>query len=70
MSSTANIIDLSVWQLAMALLLVGVIVVVSVRQSLGLERDLAAAQSRDGQLYAVGLILRQCSQPRAGTGPF
>ena len=57
-SSTASIIDLSVWQLAMALLLVGVIIVVSVRQSLGLERDLAVGTVRAMvQLYAVGLIL-------------
>ena len=57
-SSTANIIDLSVWQLAMALVLVGAIIVVSVRQSLGLERDLAIGTVRAiVQLYAVGLIL-------------
>ena len=58
MSSTASIIDLSVWQLAMALVLVAAIIVVSVRQSLGLERDLAIGTVRAiVQLYAVGLIL-------------
>ena len=45
-------------QLAMALLLVAAIVVVSVRQSLGLERDLAVGTVRAiVQLYVVGLIL-------------
>ncbi len=58
MSTTAPIIDLSVGQLAMALLLVAAIVVVSIRQSLGLERDLAVGTVRAiVQLYVVGLIL-------------
>lgn len=58
MSPTAGISDLSVWQLAMALVLVAAIIVVSVRQSLGLERDLAIGTVRAiVQLYAVGLIL-------------
>ena len=52
------IIDLSVGQLAMALLLVAAIVVVSIRQSLGLERDLVIGTVRAiVQLYVVGLIL-------------
>jgi UDP-glucose/iron transport system permease protein len=42
----AGIIDLSFWQLGLALLLVGVLVVVSVRQALGLERDLAIGALR------------------------
>ncbi len=58
MSPTAGIIDLSVWQLAMALVLVAAIIVVSIRQSLGLERDLVIGTARAiVQLYAVGLIL-------------
>lgn len=58
MSPTAPILDLSDWQLALALLLVGAIVVVSMRQSLGLERDLLLGTVRAiVQLYGVGLIL-------------
>src|SRR5262245_62411410 len=42
----------------MALVLVAAIIVVSLRQSLGLERDLAIGTVRAiVQLYAVGLIL-------------
>ncbi len=52
------IIDLSVGQLTMALLLVAAIIVVSIRQGLGLERDLAVGTARAiVQLYVVGLIL-------------
>ena len=40
MSGVLGVIDLSVWQLVLALGLVAVIAVVSARQSLGLERDL------------------------------
>jgi putative ABC transport system permease protein len=55
---TGGVIDLSVWQLAVALLLVGVIIVVSIRQALGLERDLVIGSVRSVvQLYGVGLIL-------------
>jgi len=56
--STANVIDLSIWQLALALVLVGVVVAVSVRQSLGLERGLVIGSVRTiVQLYVVGLVL-------------
>src|SRR4051812_14170439 len=55
---SAPIIDLSVWQLALALLLVAAMVLVSIRQSLGLERDLVIGSVRAiVQLYLVGLIL-------------
>jgi putative ABC transport system permease protein len=55
---TGGVIDLSVWQLAVALLLVGVIIVVSIRQALGLERDLVMGSVRAVvQLYGVGLVL-------------
>ena len=55
---TAGVIDLSVWQLAVAVLLVGVIIVVSIRQALGIERDLVIGSIRTVvQLYGVGLIL-------------
>jgi UDP-glucose/iron transport system permease protein len=51
-------IDLSVGQLALAFVLVLVVIVVSIRQSLGLERDLVIGAARTvAQLYAVGLIL-------------
>jgi UDP-glucose/iron transport system permease protein len=52
------VIELSVWQLGLALLLVGVVVVISVRQALGLERDLLVGSARTiVQLYLVGLVL-------------
>jgi putative ABC transport system permease protein len=58
MMGTAGVIDLSVWQLAVALLLVGVIIVVSIRQALSLERDLVVGAIRTVvQLYGVGLVL-------------
>jgi putative ABC transport system permease protein len=58
MMGTAGVIDLSVWQLAVALLLVGVIIVVSIRQALCLERDLVVGAIRTVvQLYGVGLVL-------------
>jgi putative ABC transport system permease protein len=58
MMGTAGVIDLSVWQLAVAVLLVGVIIVVSIRQALGLKRDLVFGSMRTAaQLYGVGLIL-------------
>lgn len=58
MSPTAGVVDLSAWQLALALVLVAAVVVVSVRQSLGLQRDLVIGSLRAiVQLYAVGLIL-------------
>ncbi|MGH8745902.1 MAG: ABC transporter permease [Burkholderiales bacterium] len=53
-----GVIDLSAWQLGLALLLVVVVVLVSLRQALGLERDLALGALRTiVQLYGVGLIL-------------
>ena len=58
MNPASPIIDLSIWQLALALLLVAAIVLVSIRQSLGLERDLVVGTVRAiVQLYLVGLIL-------------
>jgi putative ABC transport system permease protein len=58
MTGAAAVIDLSVWQLAGAVLLVGVIIAVSIRQALGLERDLVIGSIRTVvQLYGVGLIL-------------
>jgi len=58
MTSAPSVIDLSVWQLGLALLLVGVVVLVSLRQGLGLERDLLVGSVRTiVQLYLVGLIL-------------
>jgi len=53
-----TILDLSWWQLALALLLVVVVAVISLRQRLGLERDLVVGTVRTiVQLYLVGLIL-------------
>ena len=58
MSAPATVIDLSYWQVGVALVLVAVVIVISIRQSLGLERDLALGSLRTiVQLYAVGLIL-------------
>lgn len=53
-----TIIDLSWWQLGLALLLVVVVALISLRQRLGLERDLLVGTVRTVvQLYLVGLIL-------------
>ena len=53
-----TILDLSWWQLGLALLLVVVVAVISLRQRLGLERDLLVGTVRTiVQLYLVGLIL-------------
>ena len=58
MTGAAGVLDLSLWQLGLAILLVGVVIVVSARQALGLERDLVVGSLRSiVQLYAVGLIL-------------
>jgi putative ABC transport system permease protein len=58
MTSPAGAVDLSVWQLGLAVLLVGVVMAVSIRQALGIERDLAIGAVRTVvQLYLVGLIL-------------
>ena len=55
---SASVIDLSLWQLGLALLLVAAVVIVSIRQALGVERDLALGAARTiVQLYGVGLIL-------------
>jgi UDP-glucose/iron transport system permease protein len=54
----SGVLDLSWWQLGFALLLVVVVVAISRRQKLGLERDLAIGTVRAFvQLYLVGLIL-------------
>lgn len=56
--SAGSVLDLSVPQLALALLLVGVVIMISVRQGLGLGRDLLVGSLRAiVQLYLVGLIL-------------
>lgn len=58
MTSPVGAVDLSVWQLGLAVLLVGVVVAVSIRQALGIERDLAIGAVRTVvQLYLVGVIL-------------
>ncbi len=58
MSGTAGVLDLSFWQLGLAMLLVVVLVAISARQALGLERDLLVGSVRTMvQLYLVGLIL-------------
>ena len=54
----SGVLDLSWWQLGLALLLVGLVAAISLRQALGLERDLAIGALRTiVQLYLVGLIL-------------
>jgi len=58
MSAAGSVLDLSVAQLALALLLVGVVIMISVRQGLGIGRDLLVGSLRAiVQLYLVGLIL-------------
>jgi len=58
MKNGIGVIDLSWWQLGLALVLVLVVVVVSLRQRLGLERDLLIGAVRTvAQLYLVGLVL-------------
>lgn len=55
---TGGVIDLSLWQVGLAVLLVAGVVAVSARQRLGLERDLAVGTLRAIlQLYLVGMIL-------------
>jgi len=60
-SATAGVIDLSVWQLGVALVLVAAVVVVSVRQSLGLERGLVIGSVRTivlpGGAWIAGIAL-------------
>ena len=57
-SAVFGVIELSWWQLALALLLVLVIAAISLRERLGLERDLVIGAVRAiVQLYLVGLIL-------------
>jgi len=58
MSGAGSVLDLSLTQLALALLLVGVVVAISIRQGLGIGRDLVVGSLRAVvQLYLVGLIL-------------
>jgi putative ABC transport system permease protein len=58
MSAADSVLDLSLPQLAMALLLVGVVIAISIRQGLGIGRDLVLGSLRAVvQLYLVGLIL-------------
>ena len=58
MSAGGSVLDLSLAQLALALLLVGVVIAISGRQGLGIGRDLVVGSLRAVvQLYLVGLIL-------------
>src|SRR5262249_13457905 len=58
MTAPAGVIDLSAWQVGLAAVLVAVVVVISARQALGLERDLIVGTVRTiAQLYLVGIIL-------------
>ena len=58
MSAAGSVLDLSWERLALALLLVGVVIAISIRQGLGLGRDLVVGSLRAVvQLYLVGLIL-------------
>src|SRR5207245_11393200 len=45
-SAPATVIDLSYWQVGVALVLDAVVIVISIRQSLGLERGLALGGRR------------------------
>jgi UDP-glucose/iron transport system permease protein len=67
----SGVIDLSAWQLGLALLLVVVLMIISLRQALGLERDLALGAVRTiVQLYGVGLILAAVFAAALCTGSF
>ena len=58
MSGTGSVLDLSLGQLGLALLLVGVVIAISAYQGLGIGRDLVVGSLRAVvQLYLVGLIL-------------
>jgi putative ABC transport system permease protein len=58
MSTGESALDLSLAQLALALLLIGVVMAISIRQGLGIGRDLVVGSLRAiVQLYLVGLIL-------------
>lgn len=55
---SGGVIELSLWQLGLALLFVAVLVALSLRQALGLERDLLVGAVRTvAQLYGVGFLL-------------
>ncbi|HEX7124879.1 MAG TPA: iron export ABC transporter permease subunit FetB [Thermodesulfobacteriota bacterium] len=55
---TGGVIDLDLRQVGLAILLIAVVIAVSVRQRLGLERDLAVGTLRAIlQLYLVGFVL-------------
>ena len=58
MSTGESALDLSLAQLALAQLLIGVVIAISARQGLGIGRDLVVGSLRAiVQLYLVGLIL-------------
>ena len=58
MSGAGSVLDLSLGQLGLALLLVGVVIAISAYQGLGIGRDLVVGSLRAVvQLYLVGLIL-------------
>ena len=58
MSGAGSILDLSLGQLGLAFLLVGVVIAISAYQGLGIGRDLVVGSLRAVvQLYLVGLIL-------------
>jgi putative ABC transport system permease protein len=57
-SGAGSVLDLSLGQLGLALLLVGVVIAISAYQALGIGRDLVVGSLRAVvQLYLVGLIL-------------
>jgi putative ABC transport system permease protein len=57
-SGAGSVLDLSLGQLGLAFLLVGVVIAISAYQSLGIGRDLVVGSLRAVvQLYLVGLIL-------------
>lgn len=58
MTAAAGVIDLSWWQVGLAAVLVAVVIAISFRQGLGLERDLLLGSVRAiVQLYLVGAVL-------------
>jgi len=58
MTPSMGVLNLSVWQVGLAVVFVAVVIVVSARQALGLERDLIVGTVRTiVQLYLVGIVL-------------
>jgi len=67
-SAPATVIDLSYWQVGVALVLVAVVIVISIRQSLGSSAISPRHLRTIVQLYASASSWPRCSLRPAGTG--